>query len=125
MYEYKGRDKDGDIVEGLVEADDEDMAVSLLEDESIFVVTIKARSGNLFSNLGGDLFNRISSKDLVVFSRQLSVMVSATLPIVKSLRILVKQTENVNLKAIISEIADDVEAGAKLSVAMAKHPVLN
>ncbi len=69
-----------------------------------------------------EIFNRIKPKDLVVFFRQLSTMSAATLPIVAALRILVKQTESVRLKTIISEIADEVDGGARLSQAFARHP---
>jgi len=52
----------------------------------------------------------------------LSVIVSATIPLVQGLRILVNQTESPVLKTVISEVADDVEGGAKLSAALARHP---
>ena len=65
--------------------------------------------------------NRIKNKDVVVFSRQLAVMASASVPIVQALKILVDQTENDKLKVIISEVADEVDGGAKLSQAMGRY----
>jgi type IV pilus assembly protein PilC len=64
----------------------------------------------------------IKSKDLVIFSRQFSVMIAANVPVVESLLILVDQTENITLKNMISEIAFEVDSGAFLSDAFAKRP---
>jgi len=64
----------------------------------------------------------IKTKDLVVFSRQFSVMVSASVPIVESLLILVDQTNNLSFKNMLSEIAFEVDGGAFLSDAFAKRP---
>jgi len=64
--------------------------------------------------------NRIKPKDLVVMSRQLSVLVSATVPIVRAIKILVQQTKNVKLQNALKKIADDVDGGSKLSDSMAR-----
>jgi type IV pilus assembly protein PilC len=64
----------------------------------------------------------IKTKDLVIFSRQFSVMVSASVPIVESLLILVDQTNNLTFKNMLSEIAFEVDGGAFLSDAFAKRP---
>jgi len=66
--------------------------------------------------------NRIPSKQKVIFSRQLSTLISAGLPLVQSLEQVRTQTSNKPLQAIISRIIVDVEAGSTLSDAMAKHP---
>lgn len=70
----------------------------------------------------GLLFKHVPKKELVVFSRQLATMSSSNVPIVKSLRILTRQTAQPAFKSIISRVADDVDSGAKLSVAMSKFP---
>lgn len=64
----------------------------------------------------------IKGKDLVIFSRQFSVMISANVPVVESLLILVDQTNNISLKNMLSEIAFEVDGGAFLSDAFAKRP---
>ena len=66
--------------------------------------------------------NRVGAKDLVIFSRQFSVMIAANLPIVESLIILIDQTESLTLKALLAEVAFDVDSGAFLSDSLAKHP---
>lgn len=67
-------------------------------------------------------FSHVPKKELVVFSRQLATMSGSNVPIVKSLRILTRQTAQPAFKSIISRVADDVDSGAKLSVAMSKFP---
>ena len=66
--------------------------------------------------------NRVSPKDLVIFSRQLSVMISAEVPIVQALKVLIRQTANKNLKKVVANIAADVEGGAKFSIALGRYP---
>jgi type IV pilus assembly protein PilC len=64
----------------------------------------------------------IKNKDLVIFSRQFSVMISANVPIVESLLILIEQTDNFSLKSLISNVAFEVNGGAFLSDALARYP---
>ena len=66
--------------------------------------------------------NPIKIKDLVIFSRQFAVMISANVPVVESLIILIDQTNNFTLKNMIADIAFDVDSGALLSDAFGKHP---
>lgn len=67
-------------------------------------------------------FNRVPPKDLVIFSRQLSVMISADVPVVQALKVLVRQTANKNLRTVVANLAADVEGGSKLSVALGRYP---
>lgn len=66
--------------------------------------------------------NRIPPRELVIFSRQLSVMISADVPIVQALKVLVRQTANHNLKTVVANLAADVEGGTKFSAALARYP---
>ncbi len=66
--------------------------------------------------------NPISVKDLVIFSRQFSVMIAANVPVVESLLILIDQTDNFSLKNMIADIAFEVDSGSVLSDAFARRP---
>ncbi len=66
--------------------------------------------------------NPISVKDLVIFSRQFSVMIAANVPVVESLLILIDQTDNFSLKNMIADIAFEVDSGSLLSDAFARRP---
>ncbi len=122
LFEYQAKNIDGQTIRGMVEAVSREGAVEILTDRSLTPIYINERRVSRFGWLTAVQIARIKAKDLVIFSRQLAVMASATLPIVQSLHILEKQTANPKLKVIVSEIADDVEAGAKLSAALAKYP---
>ncbi|MFH1112201.1 MAG: type II secretion system F family protein [Patescibacteria group bacterium] len=122
LFEYQAKNIEGQTVRGMVEAVSRDVAVEILTDRSLTPIYINEHRASRFSWLASMQISHIKNKDIVIFSRQLSVMASATLPIVQSLHILEKQTVNPKLKVIVSEIADDVEAGAKLSSALAKYP---
>ncbi len=120
IYNYKARNTTGQIITGAVESVSEAEASALLEDKQLIVLSLiegitKEKKGwNI--NIGS-----VKHKDVVIFSRQLSVMISATVPIVQSLRILAKQTSNAIFVQKITEMADQVDGGMKLSLAMSKH----
>jgi len=120
LFEYKARNSEGDIMQGAVEAPSENIASSILVDRGLIILSLTEKSKRGLS-FDFDIFNKPKTKDIVVFSRQLAVMASASVPLVQALRILVDQTENPKLKEIISEVADEVDGGAKLSQALEKY----
>lgn len=122
IFEYKARNIDGKVSIGAVDAPSEQFAQDVLREKELSVISLKERKQiTLFQSSLGFL-NRVPRRDIVMFARQLAVMISATVPIVQALRILVKQTDTVNFKIIISEIADKVDGGAKLSATLAGYP---
>lgn len=122
IYEFKARDFDGKEVTGAVEAPSENVASEILQDRNLIVLGISERRKRTLFASTMQLFNRVPLKEVALFSRQLAVLISATVPIVSALRILVKQTGNTNFKIVISELADEVEGGAKLSSSLARYP---
>lgn len=120
IYKYRARTRDGKLTQGAVEAMVESDAVDLLSEKGLIVLALsetekkKEKSWNI--NIG-----KIKHKDLVIFSRQLSVMISATVPIVQSLRILAQQTSNPVFIDKIVEMSDDIDGGMNFSDALAKH----
>ncbi|MFA6255498.1 MAG: type II secretion system F family protein [Patescibacteria group bacterium] len=120
-FRYKATDENNEEVEGIVQAASPEVAADILTDQELTIISlVEEKSSFLERSL--KILNRVKIRDLVIFSRQLSVIVSATIPLVQGLRILVTQTESTVLKTIISEMADDVEGGAKLSAALNRHP---
>jgi len=120
IYKYKAIDEEQKTVGGLVEAANEALAVELLKEKKMLIISLKEkRSLNLsFLSTGG----RVKPKDIVVFSRQFAVLISANVTIVQSLQIIADQTKNNTLKLIILEVANEVDGGSRLSDAMAKRP---
>lgn len=119
-FVYKARTTDNTTVTGLVQAASEELAAESLRERGLTIIYLREIATSVLGK-SLEFLQRISVRDTVVFSRQLAVLVSANVPLVQSLRILITQTPNKHLKVVVSEIADDVEGGTKLSVALAKH----
>ena len=121
LYDYRAKDLEGQTIEGAVEAASEQAALDELSERNLSPVFLQERTQKSVWQVSLKFLNRINAKDLVVFSRQLAVMMAATVPLVQSLRILTKQTQNETLKIIVSEVGDEVEGGAKLSAALSRY----
>lgn len=118
---YQARTRAGDFKKGLVTAANQSKAEQLLADNGLVIISLKEQRDSWLSKL--DVFsNRISYKDLVLFSRQFSTLVAARVPIVQSLRILESQVSNKGLIKITKNLVQAVESGESLSSALAKHP---
>ena len=122
FFDYLAVNEECEEVAGVVDAISDEVALGTLTDQGLLVLSLKTREDKRGFTKEITLFSRVKVKDLVVFSRQLAVMVSATLPVVAALRILVNQIESVPLKIMVSEVADAVDGGARLSDALARHP---
>lgn len=120
FFQYRARNSRGDVVQGAVDAPSENVASSILVDRGLIILSLTEKEKKSLS-INFSFLNRIKTKDVVVFSRQLAVMASASVPIVQALKILVNQTHNDKLKVIISEVADEVDGGAKLSQALGRY----
>lgn len=122
IYDYRAKDREGQSVRGAIEAPSEAVASDLLREQNLIILGLaeRKRAGLFQTSLA--IFNRVPRKAVVVFARQLAVMISATVPIVQALRILVRQTDHVTFKIIISEVADEVDGGAKLSSTLSRYP---
>ncbi len=103
-----------------MEARSQELALDLLKKEELFVVSIEKRSGDLVERLLS--FRGISLDNVVTFTRQFSTMISAGLPLARSLEVLISQTDHPKFKKILSDVLKDVEGGSPLSEAMGKYP---
>ncbi|MFA5021430.1 MAG: type II secretion system F family protein [Patescibacteria group bacterium] len=119
VYYYKAKDVSGAALDGIVDAASPEAAAAFLMDKKLTVLDISlqpkidfVRLVNLF------LSKKVPIKELVVFFRQMAVMLDANLPLVRALRILVKQTKSEYFRSVIVGIADEVDGGSALSVAM-------
>ena len=120
-FRYKATDENSETIQGMIQAASRDVAAEILTDQGLTILAIDEEKIGFWEK-SLKFLNRVKIQDLVIFSRQLSVTVSATIPLVQGLRIIVAQTESPVLKSIVSEVADDVEGGAKLSAALGRHP---
>ena len=123
-FSYKVRDKSGKLVEGQLEAENAQLVVSKLRSMGYVPIEIEQQSGKTLSrDLKIPFFSdRIKLKDVSVFSRQFATMINSGLSMLRSLYILAEQTESKPLAAVVNQVRLDVERGASLSAALAKHP---
>jgi len=117
-FNYQARNTStGDKVKGIVQADSEQAATKLIRKQGLTPLTISVQKERAM--FGG---NKVKTKDKVLFSRQLSTLINAGLPLVQSLRSVESQTTSKPLKAIINQVINDVESGQQFSESLAKHP---
>ncbi len=121
-FSYKIKTQNGEIVEGKIEAPDENMAVSILQSKGFLILSLNPLEGDIFSIDLNKYFQKPTNKDIVIFTRQLSTLVDADMPLAEGLRTLARQFEKPTLRKVISEISDAVEGGSSLSNALAAHP---
>lgn len=120
-FNYQAKDTSTNkVVRATVQADSESAAAKLLIAQGFTPLDIQEidENGSFF----GRLTNRITTKDRVVFTRQLATLIGAGLPLSQSLRTVLEQTENKRLQSVIEDIIASIEGGKSLSESFAKHP---
>jgi type IV pilus assembly protein PilC len=122
-YAYRVRDRQGKLLGGTLEADNEQAVVAKLRQLGYAPVSIEAEKGaGLKAEVRLPGSGRVKLKDLAVFSRQFATMINSGLSLLRALTILGEQTANKRLAQIIVLVRAEVEKGVSLSAAMAKHP---
>lgn len=120
-FTYEAKDNTtSKMVKAIVQAESERSAARLLIDQGFAPISIKElkEDGSILARLSG----RITTKDKVVFTRQLSTLIAAGLPFAQSLRTVHDQTPNKRLQAINQDIIASVEGGKSLHESFSKHP---
>lgn len=120
-FDYEAKDAaTNKIVKSTVQADTEHAAAKLLISQGFAPLEIKEtkENANFFERLSG----RITTKDRVVFTRQLSTLISAGLPLSQSLHTVLEQTPNQRLKGVIQDLITSIEGGKSLHDSFAQHP---
>lgn len=118
---YEARDQASNkLVKSSLQADSEHAAAKLLMDQGFVPLSIKEQlnDGSVFARLSG----RITTKDKVVFTRQLATLVGAGLPLSQSLRTAMEQTQNKQLQSIVQDVTGSVEGGKSLADSFGKYP---
>lgn len=120
-YKYVARDQiTGQNQKAEVQAENEKAAARLLHQQGLSPISITLKDGKSGGLLG--FLKKVKTKDKILFSRQLSTLINAGLPLVQSLNSVAQQTQNKDFKAIINQVVASVEGGSALSAAMAQHP---
>ena len=122
-FSYKAINHEGKTISGFYEAPDRDSLIAALNKQGTRPILIKLdTSAAGKKGLGGIFRPKVKLKDLVIFNRQLSTLISAGVPLPRSLATLEAQTDNKYFKTVIGSLAKDIEAGLPLGDAFAKFP---
>ncbi len=127
-FQYTARTQEGKQESDVIEAPSIEAVISVLQNQQLIITDIKPLNEvkNLaFSEFADWLmlfFNRVKNEDIVLFTKQLAVLIQAKVPLVQSLKVMARQVSNPKFSQIITDVANDVDAGMIFSRALAKHP---
>jgi type II secretory pathway component PulF len=109
LFFYTAKNASGQTVHGNVEARTNEIAVSLLKGQGLFVMGIEEKRENLIDMILN--FRGVPMGEVVIFTRQLATMISAGLPIARALEVLAVQSTNKAFKRIVFDILRSIEGG--------------
>ncbi|ORJ59129.1 type II secretion system F family protein [Geothermobacter hydrogeniphilus] len=122
-FAWEGKTRTGKVQKGTMEAPDQGAVTAALRRQGIMPSSIKERGRGMDMEIRiPGLEPKVTTKDLVVFTRQFATMIDAGLPLVQCLDILSRQQDNKTFKKILTEIKESVESGSTFADALAKHP---
>ena len=123
LFNYEAVDGTGAKKDGAVDAINVDVAISSLQRRGLTLTSVKeAGAPSSFLSKNISFFDRVSTKDVVILSRQLSTLFEAQVSALRIFRMIAGETENKVLGAKLTIIADDLQGGSSISAALAKHP---
>src|SRR5689334_15630499 len=115
VFEWEGKDKNGKVVRGEMRAGGEAMVSASMRRQGVLVTRVRKRRMR-----GG---KSIKQKDIALFTRQLSTMMRAGVPLIQSFDIVARGSTNARVTRLLNDIRSDVETGTSLSAAFRKHPL--
>ncbi len=123
-FDYKVRDRNGNLIEGSLDGDDLGLVVNRLRTMGYLPISVTPSVARGFGRalVIPGLTDRIKGKDVAVFTRQFATMVDSGLSISRALAVLSAQVSNDVFAQILRDVREDVESGLSLSAALAKHP---
>lgn len=122
LYKYTIINQEGVEQSGTIDAVSEDTAIGTLQRDGHIITNIEAadKKPALLGNI--TFFDRVSQKELVILSRQISTLFHASVSALRVFRMLGSESENPIIQRVLTQVADDIQAGATISGALAKHP---
>ena len=121
VYKWEGTSKQGATLKGETTAANEAVLRELLRKKNIRLREVKTKPKDIFANI--EFFQqKVTTKDLILFTRQFSTMIDSGLPLLQGLEILAAQADNPTFKKVITQIKTDVEGGSAFAEALKKHP---
>jgi len=123
-FNYQARSEIGEIQSGIVEASNREAAFDVLKTHGLYVTALEEITSIPVYARKLKIFERVTKKDIVLFSRQISIMFKSNVPVVETLQAIAKQARKSTLKEKILKIAEKVEGGTPLSGAFSIYPKL-
>jgi len=120
-FNYQARTKEGKIQTGIVEALNRQAALNVLKSHDLYPVILE-KSALPFYARELTIFQRTRQKDVVVFSRQMSIMLKSDVPIVESFKTIARQTKKQNFREKLLKIAGEIDGGKSLSESLSLYP---
>ena len=121
-FRYSARNELGEIQAGMVEAASRDLAIKILQENKLYLLSLESlEKKGVWQRISG-IFQKVRLKDLMLFMRQLSTLLSAKVALADSLKTLHAQFTNPVLKDVIFDVYTDVDGGLYFSQALSKHP---
>jgi type IV pilus assembly protein PilC len=121
IYQWKARTRQGTLKKGEIEAVNDQAVMAQLRSQLLMPVSVKEKAKDVTEFLRL-IKQGISTRELVIFTRQFATMIDAGLPLVQCLDILAEQNPNKRFKGIIREVRQEVEQGSTFADALRKHP---
>ncbi|MEO8636463.1 MAG: type II secretion system F family protein [Gemmatimonadales bacterium] len=120
VFEYTARNAStGQILKGTLDVPSREEVLKHIKQQKMIVVNVREKPKDISFSFGK---KAIKTRDIVIFTRQFATMINSGLPLVQSLDILAKQTENPSLADVTRQVVFDVESGHTLADAFSKHP---
>jgi len=121
-FDYQARTKEGDVQMGIVEAASQEAALSILQKYGLYITYLEEVVVPPFYAQNIRFFRGVSRKDIVIFSRQLSIMFKAGIPLAEALMVMGRQTQNPDFREKIIKISEKVEGGTSFSQSLQFYP---
>lgn len=128
-YAYKALNKEGKEVFGIVQAESQALAINDVRTLGLYPTAVREarksderRARKEKKGLNELYFGGVKNKEIVVMTRQLSTLIDAGLPLLRSLNVLIAQLKPCKLRDILREVSADIQSGSTFSEGLAKHP---
>lgn len=122
LFIYKAVTKEGMEIDGEITAQNKDSAVNTLQQSGLVVISVHSREKKSFFEYDLNIFDRVSAKEVAMISRQLSTLLEAHVPALKSFRLIASESDNPVVMKKLTEVSDDIQNGVAISDALFKHP---
>ncbi|MCK5285758.1 MAG: type II secretion system F family protein [Candidatus Pacebacteria bacterium] len=122
LFKYKIIDKNGVEKAGEIDAISEEAAITSLQGREYVITYIGSADKKNLLNMEFTFLQKVSNKDIVILSKQLSTLFSSHVSVLRVFRLLGEESENPALRRVLTAVADDIQGGLQISVALSKHP---